>query len=1739
MDSGEAARVAEVERVLLRLGLAEDEKLCDILHPVLPQLFQRLIDMPSEAVTNKILEVFSHLVKRLKTFPSMRVQLPLVALLPFLAPGEAATGAYARNFSVLFLELGFANETVEVQSTILSGLLAGLATKTTTVQDAFFRLLVYSLKIRTTISLTLGEAADTEVLLDFLLDVLLFPGVSPARTERLARTKVLALEKSSRTELQLKVVQFVKATVMAAADAALWVLHFATGATADFHTISTYCKEELDRLLKYQLDVLDTPAVMGLVCRSLLGQASDGTVLLADRARLPDAIALQLLPLLCASKAAANAFPMNLQLICTLLFGSHIAAPLAAAVRKAGMDYCVWTLGQADGAMVTAALGPVLCSPLLKLLQATDCAVHVRQGVYASLALLATRCPHVLAASAEPFQLLLYRALKEESAGRTGGACLEALRSLCVAYEAADTAVLATIKRELRELSDAAAVREAAMDRVRGALAFWAARLLFADPADGAGGDMHLRRVLLLFVGDASDQVRELCAANLFRPPLPPFATVVSVLPPTMLSPAPTESVLSAVLQFYVAAAAAESETTLQLADVAAVVGKCLGLLPGSTSASEALVKLSSVAAARPVLRAHLPALVSLLVTADTADVRDHLAVTIRNAGLPAIDALNLVHEMRPDLAGDGPAQLGALAAISALAPTLRLDTTLAATVCAKLQATLTALAAGGALHETKRRLGVAFALAQTLGALAAGDSMADAPLAVATLLGALRLPVTDADVAPAVVQLHLRALQSLACVFYACADRIVAADCARDLVDTYAERKDVAFQFAVGHVLVAMGVVGPCDKLWATIDALLQAPSPHRKASGAVYLLCALVASTSAEAWAAFFAAHAPAVHDRAIDLLNEANAFTQECAVQSLALLYEVAQAPDELSDALFKRLKCFRAFVPTDDAAPANAVENACYREVSAVAAEVGDPAVMYTLLFLSTSDPTWGVLAAPGATGRVSDVVQMPLAIGRLHAAFVAAQAATAQVAWHASEVAAKLVPRLFLLKAHPNPKVAACMLQLWTLLRSARPGLVADHFEALLAHALERAGSKNVRYREAAMAALAELLQGRSAADVGPHLRAVWLSTMRAVDDVHEAVVVASLKLVKVVGELSVRVATADAGCADAVLPFLVDEGIASANKLCQGLCLGYLLRLVQALPPRHLEPHLSTLPLTLLACMSSLELPELQYAQFHVADKRQLEKLRVSLSQAGPVGELLTACLGQLARLATADPARATEVVGALCHGLCGVLRAGVGLNTRVGAANFCVALVTDVPHEMRASGGAEKLLRAVFLPYMASMVLAEARDGDAADDAAPAQEDPLRDGLVVRANGRAAAYVAKLAPPALVAAYVRRALLAVPTSIVFVDGVSTTATDLGRYGWVTATAATELLRQLPSSDAADACQHLFPVAFAGQFAAPPALGAAWTEVLDAVPPTLAYSAQFVAAAVTYATTLVGHLSWEARRQGAVALQTLAGESFAPLAPSWVEPLLVLSAAVPGKLWRGKGVVLEALVAVAARSATDTDALLALLLAECDRADRAGDVAYLESAIVAVGALAPKAPSLAAFGTLRTFFFDEPRSLPPLLFKRMLEALAAWWPPTPVEADAGIAAQAAVLAWLAGEMLATPAYHVWSVREAVFGCLARVVATVDGRVFANRQAVALVVEACLGDDGMRDAKYAAVRKAATAVLVALCGRDGPLPVAVLVYKEDMALAAAALAEEPEPTVCLVASQLLLALRPNV
>lgn len=1022
--------------------------------------------------------------------------------------------------------------------------------------------------------------------------------------------------------------------------------------------------------------------------------------------------------------------------------------------------------------------------------------------------------------------------------------------------------------------------------------------------------------------------------------------------------------------------------------------------------------------------------------------------------------------------------------------------------------------------------------------------------------------------------------------------------------------------------------------------------------------------------------------IHEFFVTMLNDNNSIAKESAVKGLAYLRlrsPNAELGDQFSDSLFRRLRCFRAFtttsnsvpgldsenvdmdaLPQDEPAPGIArtpsattqtpssaaaatgstVENAAYREVSNLAADIGDPELMYALLYLSTTDPIWQTLLESSAPAIAATDKRKPVfSFVAVDRAFRLSIIEKAGKLWMDESYAntSKLVPWLYLLKFHSNSKVSDVMTNLWNFAKgkfvttsTQEKSLLQQRWLVIFKFLLARLeSSRNFKYREAACVALVDLLNGADADQLRDEFLHLWKLASAAVDDVMEAVCLVGLKLYRYMGELSLRIAASDESCRKILLQYLIAEGIVNKNVICRALGIDILLRLVKALDAESIQDSLASLILKLLEYLSSLEMPDLQYAQFHVQKKDQLERLRVSISQSGPVGQLLELSTTRLKELAGTDAC--VKIVDELARGVANLLRFGVGLNTRVGSANFVATLAVELPFELRKCRGAELLLTKVFVPYVGNKTSAENDVYGDEESRYGASSGGLTDGLVVQTYCRAAAYLCPLVDAPLVREYVRLGIFAFNKSkrsasnggnaSADIEGVVSMETsdpddvvprttsptaqssDANRFLLITAIATKELVVKMPPiTDASTLvqvdnrndwyCTHVFPGAFIGQFASTEVLKTTWTAVLEELPPSVLYAEASIDATLASIARFITHTAWDTRKQAALALNALFSVSTVTGGTSSYRSRITsqqteriwddLISAVPGRLWKGKGVILEALVALAsvkpeADASGDVDKvglsrnrfLSVLLLEECERAWKNKDMGYMESAITSLGKLSSQMSSsnptqwqlqLSNFAALRRAFLrwfwgspvgragtgpeeeeeapdqvmeteeeDAQRFLlPPLMVKCVFESLALAWPSKWIAAksggDDGVTTATETIAWLC-ESVTRSDLNVWSIRKSVFEALAAIVASAPAQAFAAKQTMEQLMDRCCGEYGVRDAKYSMIRVAAASVLVALTRRhrdQHDLALHLLVHKERISETLEVLRASDEP-----------------
>ncbi|XP_050090264.1 proteasome-associated protein ECM29 homolog [Anopheles aquasalis] len=168
-----------LERVLLRLGYADtDEQLQTTITKFLTPVLIK-ITSPNENVRKKVMEILTHINKRLKS--RNQIQIPLA---PLLTQYQQANSLFLINFAIIYITMGFPRMTVEEQTEMAPVLLNCLEGKPETHQDKILMLvlpLLGEIKIpdnpenRSELLGLSNKPHTKQQLLSILMDVLLLP----------------------------------------------------------------------------------------------------------------------------------------------------------------------------------------------------------------------------------------------------------------------------------------------------------------------------------------------------------------------------------------------------------------------------------------------------------------------------------------------------------------------------------------------------------------------------------------------------------------------------------------------------------------------------------------------------------------------------------------------------------------------------------------------------------------------------------------------------------------------------------------------------------------------------------------------------------------------------------------------------------------------------------------------------------------------------------------------------------------------------------------------------------------------------------------------------------------------------------------------------------------------------------------------------------------------------------------------------------------------------------------------------------------------------------------------------------------------------------------------------------------------------------------------------------------------------------------------------------------------------
>jgi len=341
---------------------------------------------------------------------------------------------------------------------------------------------------------------------------------------------------------------------------------------------------------------------------------------------------------------------------------------------------------------------------------------------------------------------------------------------------------------------------------------------------------------------------------------------------------------------------------------------------------------------------------------------------------------------------------------------------------------------------------------------------------------------------------------------------------------------------------------------------------------------------------------------------------------------------------------------------------------YKDLCELANECGKPDLIYQFLNLASSQNLWN---------------------SRKGAGFAASALARAGSKEYLKPFLPQLLPKLYLYQYDPNPRMAQLMSNMLDSL--VDPKELTLYFDQIIQDLLNKLVGRAWRGREAACRALSNILQGKRWEQLSNYLLELWNKSFRVMDDIKESVRTSALILCKTLSRISERLCDAEhvgpkvsESAVKIILPVVREQGLSSSVKEVQKFAVDMILKIVKVAGPTVMSEHVATTVSVLLEALSSLEHQAFSYASFHTEKKVQLESARIMIAQMSPLNDALELCAGCVNE----------NNIGDLCKVLSSVIKQGVGLPTKSGAAQFIMWLCRDKKQEVK--GEVRTLIRAL-----------------------------------------------------------------------------------------------------------------------------------------------------------------------------------------------------------------------------------------------------------------------------------------------------------------------------------------------------------------------------------------------------------------------------------------------------------
>ncbi|ERM99116.1 proteasome-associated protein ECM29 homolog isoform X2 [Amborella trichopoda] len=458
-------REAMLDHMLTRLALTDDSKLETVLSKLLPYCISSL-SLPLPSIRQKVMEILTHINKRVKHQPSIR--LPLFDLWKLCVGVD--TGPFVRNFCIVYIEMGFDRLTTEEKANIVPEFIAKLSILSPQHQDILLRVIAkgigecHSSQIDEGIASkykAINMAVEGQLFIEFCLHTILYLPVSSSR-EGPGSPAGLSIAQFNRVSGKdpLKVHQLLqrKMGILNVIEVIELPLELAyplyLAASGDSQDLVIRRGEELLRRKAVGVNLEDPKLIQKLF---LLFNGTVGVEDTAIESRInPGCISLRarLMSVFSRSITAANSFPSTLQCVFGCLYGSGTTSRL----KQLGMEFTVWVFKHATMDQLKF-MGPVILSGLLKsldgssLIESDSSAREMKAFAFQAIGLLTQRLPQLFRDKTE-MAVRLFHALKVEDQSLRS-TIQETTNCVALAYKDAPQPVLKDLEALLLENSQA------------------------------------------------------------------------------------------------------------------------------------------------------------------------------------------------------------------------------------------------------------------------------------------------------------------------------------------------------------------------------------------------------------------------------------------------------------------------------------------------------------------------------------------------------------------------------------------------------------------------------------------------------------------------------------------------------------------------------------------------------------------------------------------------------------------------------------------------------------------------------------------------------------------------------------------------------------------------------------------------------------------------------------------------------------------------------------------------------------------------------------------------------------------------------------------------------------------------------------------------------------------------------------------------------------------------------------